>query len=102
MDKNPIIRIKSLSPQDVTTQAKLMASNPVWGPNSICLVCSFTPGSVSLSAYTLTVNGFEWGRKNNDMGGQPSGFNPSFSERTQLLLSDRILGMTMVPGKYLK
>ncbi|TIA88345.1 hypothetical protein E3P99_02619 [Wallemia hederae] len=95
--KTQSLELNHLSPQDVTTQARVMANNPVWGPSSICLVCSFTPGSVSLSAYTLSVNGFEWGRKNQDMGGQPAGFSPSFSERTQLLLSDRILGMTLVP-----
>ena len=27
----------------------------------------------------------------------PKGFNPSMSERVQLLLSDRILGMTLLP-----
>ena len=52
---------------------------------------------MSLSAHQLTVPGFEWGRKNVDNSANPPGFNPNMSERVQLLLSDRILGMTLVP-----
>lgn len=78
------------------------------------MTASFTPGSVSLSAHSVTVAGFEWGRKNQDTSANPpvclfnifysplltkciQGFNPNMSERVQLLLSDRILGMTLVP-----
>lgn len=86
-----------LSPADVTAQGKLMSDHPELGPNSICLTVAFTPGSVSLSAHSLTVAGFEWGRKNTDNTLNPAGFNTSMSERVQLLLSDRILGMTLVP-----
>ncbi len=52
-----------LSPTDVTTQSKIMADHPEWGPSSICVTCSFTPGSISLASYQLTVPGFEWGRR---------------------------------------
>jgi len=86
-----------LSSVDVTTQAKVMSDHPEFGPSSICLTCAFTPGSVSLAAHSITVAGFEWGRKNTDTTPTPVGFNPSMSERVQLLLSDRILGMTLVP-----
>ncbi|WVN88199.1 pre-mRNA-processing-splicing factor 8 [Cryptococcus depauperatus CBS 7841] len=89
--------LNHLSPQDVTTQAKIMANHSEWGPQSICITCAFTPGSVSLNAWELTVAGFEWGRKNEDVTGQNPGFNPSMANRVQLLLSDRILGMTLVP-----
>ncbi|KAF8596751.1 pre-mRNA-processing-splicing factor [Ceratobasidium sp. AG-I] len=95
--KTQALDISHLSPTDVTTQAKIMADHPEWGSNSICLSCSFTPGSVSLSAHSLTVAGFEWGRKNTDAGVNPQGFNPNMSERVQLLLSDRVLGMTLTP-----
>ncbi|KAK7048243.1 NUC071 domain-containing protein [Favolaschia claudopus] len=95
--KTQALEINHLSPTDVTTQAKLMADHPEWGSSSICLTASFTPGSVSLSAHSLTVAGFEWGRKNPDNSASPPGFNPNMSERVQLLLSDRILGMTLVP-----
>jgi pre-mRNA-processing factor 8 len=89
--------LNHLSPADVTTQAKVMAVHPEWGPQSICVTCAFTPGSASLNAWELTVAGFEWGRKNQDVTGQHQGFTPSMTNRVQLLLSDRILGMTMVP-----
>lgn len=95
--KTQALELPHMSPTDVTTQAKIMADHPEWGSSSICITASFTPGSVSLSAHSLTVGGFEWGRKNQDHSANPPGFNPNMSERVQLLLSDRILGMTLVP-----
>ncbi|KAJ3754297.1 PRP8 domain IV core-domain-containing protein [Lentinula raphanica] len=95
--KTQALEIPHLSPTDVTTQAKIMADHPEWTSASICITASFTPGSVSLSAHSLTVAGFEWGRKNPDNSANPAGFNPNMSERVQLLLSDRILAMTLVP-----
>lgn len=95
--KTQALELPHLSPTDVTTQAKIMAEHPEWTSSSICVTCAFTPGSVSLSAHQLTVPGFEWGRKNTDTSPNPPGFNPNMSERVQLLLSDRILGMTLVP-----
>jgi len=112
--KTQALELPNLSPSDVSTQAKIMADHPEWGSSSICITAAFTPGSVSLSAHSLTVPGFEWGRKNQDTSPNPQvknslllvlqfsklsvqGFNPNMSERVQLLLSDRILGMTLVP-----
>ena len=89
--------LNHLAPADVTAQAKIMATHPEWGPNSICITCAFTPGSVSLNAWELTVAGFEWGRKNEDVTGANVGYNASMANRVQLLLSDKILGMTLVP-----
>ena len=103
--KTQALELPHLSPTDVTTQAKLMADHPEWGPSSICLTVSFTPGSVSLSSYSLTVPGFEWGRKNMDNSSNPpvsflpcipvqdsilhlhvlQGFNPTMSERVQVI-----------------
>lgn len=59
--------------------------------------CSFTPGSVSLTAYKLTPPGYEWGRQNKDSSANPVGFSPTFYERVQMLLSDRFMGFYMVP-----
>jgi len=95
--KTQSMETSHLSPVDVTTQAKVMSDHPEFGPSSICMTCAFTPGSVSLAAHSLSAAGFEWGRKNTDTTPAPAGFNPSMSERVQLLLSDRILGMTLVP-----
>ncbi|KIO18958.1 hypothetical protein M407DRAFT_63500, partial [Tulasnella calospora MUT 4182] len=59
--KTQALDIPHLTPTDVSNQAKVMAEHSEWGPNSICVVTSFTPGSISLSAHCLTVAGFEWG-----------------------------------------
>ncbi|KAG7225970.1 hypothetical protein INR49_018571, partial [Caranx melampygus] len=89
-----------LSPQDVTTHAKIMADNPSWdGEKTIIITCSFTPGSCTLTAYKLTPSGYEWGRQNTDKGNNPKGYLPSHYERVQMLLSDRFLGFFMVPGQ---
>uniref|UniRef100_H2Z6W6 MPN domain-containing protein n=1 Tax=Ciona savignyi TaxID=51511 RepID=H2Z6W6_CIOSA len=78
-----------LSPQDVTTHAKIMADNPQWdGEKTVVITCSFTPGSCSLTAYKLTPS-----------GNNPKGYLPSHYERVQMLLSDRFLGFFMVPSQ---
>jgi pre-mRNA-processing factor 8 len=47
--------LPQLSPQDITTHAKVMADNSSWdGEKTIIITCSFTPGSCSLTAYKLT------------------------------------------------
>lgn len=92
--------LPQLSPQDVTTHAKVMAENPAWdGEKTIVITCSFTPGSCSLTAYKLTPSGFEWGRNNKDSGNNPRGYLPSHYEKVQMLLSDRFLGFFMVPSQ---
>ncbi|KAG0196686.1 Pre-mRNA-processing-splicing factor 8 [Mortierella sp. GBA30] len=91
--------LAQLSPQDVTTHAKIMADNKSWdGEKTIVITCSFTPGSCSLTAYKLTPSGFEWGRNNKDTGNNPQGYLPSHYEKVQMLLSDRFLGFFMVPA----
>jgi pre-mRNA-processing factor 8 len=37
----------------------------------LLLTASFTPGSVSLTAYKLTPGGYEWGRQNMDASANP-------------------------------
>lgn len=47
--------LPQLSPQDITTHAKVMSENSSWdGEKTIIITCSFTPGSCSLTAYKLT------------------------------------------------
>lgn len=92
--------LPQLSPQDVTTHAKIMAENPAWdGEKTIVITCSFTPGSCSLTAFKLTPSGYEWGRNNKDSGNNPHGYLPSHYEKVQMLLSDRFLGFFMVPAQ---
>jgi pre-mRNA-processing factor 8 len=66
--------LPQLSPQDITTHAKVMNEHQSWdGEKTIIITCSFTPGSVSLTAYKLTPTGYEWGRSNTDKGNNPKG-----------------------------
>uniref|UniRef100_A0A0M3HZ85 MPN domain-containing protein n=1 Tax=Ascaris lumbricoides TaxID=6252 RepID=A0A0M3HZ85_ASCLU len=120
--------LPQLSPQDVTMHAKTLLENESWdGEKTVIITCrslirsfsthrrffyytvlpmyvlflcfSFTPGSVSLTAYKLTPSGFEWGRTNTDkQSNNPKGYLPSHYEKVQMLLSDRFLGYFMVPS----
>lgn len=92
--------LPQLSPQDISTHAKIMSDNSAWdGEKTVIITCSFTPGSCSLTAYKLTPSGFEWGRQNTDKGNNPKGYLPSHYEKVQMLLSDRFLGFFMVPAQ---
>ena len=96
-NENPL-----LPPNDVCMHASILESNPSWdGDRCIVATCSFTPGSVSLTGYKLTPQGYEWGRENKDVGaagGAAPGYTAACYEKVQLLLSDRILGFFMVPA----
>ena len=60
--------------QDVTAHAKMLESFKSWdGERCILITASFTPGSVSLTAYKLTPAGYEWGRQNKDASANPGG-----------------------------
>ena len=92
--------LPQLTPQDITTHAKIMSDHTSWdGEKTIIITCSFTPGSVSLTAYKLTPTGYDWGRSNTDRGNNPKGYAPSHYEKVQMLLSDRFLGFFMIPGQ---
>ncbi|CAF1472753.1 unnamed protein product [Adineta steineri] len=79
--------LPQLSPQDISTHAKVMSDHASWdGEKTICITCSFTPGSVSLTAYKLTPTGYDWGRSNTDRGNNPKvapKFTPSLIRRTR-------------------
>jgi pre-mRNA-processing factor 8 len=85
--------------QDVIYHARLLNDHSNWDANRcVVITCSFTPGSCSLSAYRLTPDGFEWGKKQRDSAGlNPQGYLPSHYEKAQMLLSDRFLGFYLVP-----
>ncbi|KAI1936648.1 pre-mRNA-splicing factor 8 [Ophidiomyces ophidiicola] len=87
-----------MSAMDVTQHSRLMNAHPSWDKKTVTMTVSFTPGSVSLSAWGLTPQGYKWGAENKDTSSdQPQGFSTSFGERCQLLLSDRIRGYFLVP-----
>ncbi|XP_060169366.1 pre-mRNA-processing-splicing factor 8A-like [Lycium barbarum] len=90
--------LSQLSPQDVTSHARILENNKHWdGDKCIILTSSFTPGSCSLTAYKLTPTGYEWGRANKDTGSNSHGYLPTHYEKVQMLLSDRFLGFYMTP-----
>ena len=83
---------------DVTMHSKLMAQHSSWDKKTVTLTVSFTPGSVSLSSWSLTPQGYTWGAQNKDVhSDQPAGFSTSFGQKSQLLLSDKIRGYFLVP-----
>ena len=87
-----------MTAQDVTQHARLMHTHPSWDKKTVTMTVSFTPGSVSLSAWSLTPDGYKWGAQNQDMGSDaPAGFSSSLGEKCQLLLSDKIRGFFLVP-----
>lgn len=84
---------------DVTQHARLMAAHSSWDKKTVTMTVSFTPGSVSLSAFALTPAGYKWGAENKDKSNDmPQGFQTQgFADKCQLLLSDRIRGYFLVP-----
>ncbi|PBP18441.1 PROCN-domain-containing protein [Diplocarpon rosae] len=87
-----------MTAMDVTQHARLMNAHKSWDKKTVSMTVSFTPGSVSLSSWALTPQGYKWGAENKDMGSdQPQGFSTSMGEKCQLLLSDKIRGYFLVP-----
>lgn len=87
-----------MTAQDVTQHARLMHAHPSWDKKTVTMNVSFTPGSVSLSAWSLTPDGYKFGAENKDLSSDhPAGFSTSFGEKCQLLLSDKIRGYFMTP-----
>ena len=58
--------------------------------------CSFTPGSVSITAYKITSQGFQWA-KGAQTEKPDQGYRSEFAEKVQLLLTETFLGFFMVP-----
>ncbi|KAL7932114.1 PROCN domain-containing protein [Trichoderma chlorosporum] len=88
-----------MSAADVTEHAKLLDAHKEWdNTNTVTVSVSFTPGSVSLSAWSLTPQGYKWGAENKDaLSDQPQGFTTTMGEKRKLLLSPRFRGYFLVP-----
>ena len=88
-----------MTASDVTHHARLMSAHDSWDKKTMTMTVSFTPGSVSLASWALTPAGYKWGVENKDLSSDmPAGFSTTgFGEKTQLLLSDKIRGMFLVP-----
>ncbi|KAK8017225.1 hypothetical protein PG991_008301 [Apiospora marii] len=89
-----------MSAADVTEHSRLCDRHSALNKDtSITVDVSFTPGSVSLSAWGLTPGGFSWGVENRDLGSdQPQGFSTSMGIKRKLLLSPRYKGFFLVPS----
>ncbi|KAK7712588.1 pre-mRNA-splicing factor 8 [Diaporthe eres] len=88
-----------MSAADVTEHAKLLDAHAEMGQDKTLTVSvSFTPGSVSLSAWALSPQGYKWGLENKDLqSDQPQGFTTTMGEKRKLLLSPRYRGFFLVP-----
>ncbi|RYP23233.1 hypothetical protein DL767_008881 [Monosporascus sp. MG133] len=93
-----------MSAADVTEHARLLDAHPKLKEyDTVTVDVSFTPGSVSLSAWALTPNGYKWGAENKDISSdQPQGFTTTMGIKRKLLLSPRYKGFFLVPenGKW--
>ena len=90
--------LPQLSPQDITSHAKIMNEHASWdGEKTIIITCSFTPGSVSLTAYKLTPTGYDWGRSNTDKGNNPKGKIRiwNFHSNTSMFVLRRLCTITL-------
>lgn len=80
---------------DITTQSRFFDE---YKPNFVTMTVAYTPGSVTVSSFEITKEGFDWGRTNNDMMSEtPSGFSKDYAKKNQLIMSDKIAGTFMVP-----
>ncbi|RCI10721.1 hypothetical protein L249_5301 [Ophiocordyceps polyrhachis-furcata BCC 54312] len=88
-----------MSASDVTEHARLLDKHEEMDKtNTVTVSVSFTPGSVSLSAWGLTPQGYKWGAENTDLqSDQPQGFTTTMGEKRKLLLSPRFRGFFLVP-----
>ena len=88
-----------MSARDVTHHSRLLDAHEEWDKtNTVTLSVAFTPGSVSLSAWGLTPQGYKWGAENRDVNSdQPQGFTTTLGEKRKLLLSPRFRGFFLVP-----
>lgn len=88
--------LKFMSAIDVKNHTQLFGS---LSNMMIDLTVYSTSGSVSLSAYNLTLNGYKWAHDTDKVTSLcPPGFEPEFSENAQLLVSDRFTGNYLVPS----
>ncbi len=79
---------------------KLLNQNNNWSADrTIILNVAFTPGSLSLTAYKLNLNGYEFLKANPNPN--PSAFTNVYYEKSQLLLSEKFLGFFMVPDNVI-
>lgn len=88
-----------MSARDVVTHSQIMDRHASWdGKKTAVITCTFTTGSVSIAAFMLTQEGYEWGRKRKDGGEDNSSYKANeMSKGAQVFLSDTYNGSFLVP-----
>lgn len=87
--------LKFMNASEVSTHSNIFNEGLM---NCIDISVGLTIGSVSINAYNLNEEGYSWGVENKDLvNDMPEGFEPTFSQHAQLLLSERIMGNFMTP-----
>jgi pre-mRNA-processing factor 8 len=94
--------VQVLPAPDVITHASIRSDHPdIWtGKDEIVITNSFTQGSCSLTAYSVTEAGIEWGKKSRNVSGgvaNAEDYSSGCFEKVQMLLSDRFKGFFLVP-----
>jgi len=94
--------IQILPASDIITHAGIIENNrDTWnGQKEIIITTSFTQGSCSLTAYCVTSEGLEWGKKNQYKANkisQAEDYKSNCYEKVQMLLSDRFQGFFLIP-----
>ncbi|QGN13893.1 pre-mRNA-splicing factor 8 [Kluyveromyces marxianus] len=90
---------KFMSPSEVISHSKTFSDH---NKSALDLSINLIPGAVSIIGYTLKDDGFNWGLQSQGiMDPSPEGFDPSFSDNAQILLSERIMGNFLVPKSSL-
>lgn len=91
---------RSLSPIDGIAHARLLSNHPTeWAgvERSLVLTCAMTPGSVSLTAWTLCTAGYNLALSAKDASSLAA-WSTLHYRRRPLLLSDRLRGFFLVPS----
>lgn len=84
-----------MSASDVRTHAEFFRDDPTM----VDFVISLTTGSISLTCFTLSEAGYQWGKTNKQYDlVKPEGFKIIFGEVGQMILSNNIMGNFMVPS----
>lgn len=82
---------------EVATHAKFIPEST--SASGITLNVAFTPGSITLSAFSLSPEGYAWGSTHSaPTTPLPPGFSKDFSRSSPVLLSDRLKGNFLVPS----
>eukprot|EP00026_Physarum_polycephalum_P002371 Phypoly_transcript_02377.p1 GENE.Phypoly_transcript_02377~~Phypoly_transcript_02377.p1 ORF type:complete len:896 (+),score=129.81 Phypoly_transcript_02377:235-2688(+) len=89
-------RAPDLPTQDIITHALIADCHPEWHrAQTVVITVAFNSSSCSLSAYSLTDEGFVWGKTANEHSCPDA--SQKLYEKVPLVLADNYLGFFMVP-----